>query len=167
MSFLAEIDTVPGLDLVCANYFDPSTMYSGNPGSLLDRNPIWSSGSHNYGSRAVAVGDIDGDTFLDVVFANEDSPNTVHRNEQGRFLETSPSWESDEAEGTFCVALGAVACVRWEEWTLVGWKPDALHGGILLYPRGRSPKELQWRAGGVLLSLVTDLLLIPVAALVL
>jgi hypothetical protein len=65
--------------------------------------PVWVSGLPNR-TAGVAVGDVNGDGYLDLVCANTGQSTTLYLNDRGT-LQISPAWSSQE-ETTTSVALG-------------------------------------------------------------
>lgn len=60
-----------------------------------------------YSNRAIALGDVNGDGYLDMVSGNLEQRNTLYLNEHGR-LNSTPVWSSALEFGTTSVALGDV-----------------------------------------------------------
>jgi hypothetical protein len=74
---LADVDGKGGLDLIFANSGQPNTIHfnKNKTDTLFARSPDWRSEPTN-NSVGVCVGDVDGDTYLDVLFANDAQAST-------------------------------------------------------------------------------------------
>ncbi len=110
---LGDVDNDGDLDLVCANgaltglpRYKVNRLYLNN-GETFESTPAWES-ADSLDTRALALGDIDGNGYLDVAFGNSDgsgSANTVYLNYDGMF-EATPSWRSSDELATQAIALG-------------------------------------------------------------
>jgi hypothetical protein len=102
---LGDVDNDGDLDVVSGNYFQSSTLYL-NQGGTLASTPAWSSGPAP-GTLSVALGDVDGDGYLDLVCGNSGDGTTLYLNHGGTF-DTAPVWDSGTRTITSSVALGDV-----------------------------------------------------------
>ncbi|MBN2070074.1 MAG: VCBS repeat-containing protein [Candidatus Krumholzibacteriota bacterium] len=106
---LGDIDNDGYLDLVCGNggYKNPqrNTLYMNEDGIVAPA-PVWQSDSM-FVTNDIAIGDVNGDGYLDLVCGNDKTPNTLYLNEGGMFS-TSPAWLSDSTFNTTSVELGDI-----------------------------------------------------------
>lgn len=94
-------------DLVCGNLGDNNTLYLTDPGTqTLADTFAWES-VETLNTFGVALGDVDGDGWPDLVCGNRAQENTLYRNTGGVFADT-PSWKSEERNNTIGVALGDI-----------------------------------------------------------
>jgi hypothetical protein len=95
---LADVDGKGGLDLIFANSGQPNTIHfnKNKTDTLFARSPDWRSEPTN-NSVGVCVGDVDGDTYLDVLFANDAQVNTLYMSDAGQFP-LVPDWRTSESE---------------------------------------------------------------------
>jgi hypothetical protein len=114
---LADLNNDGYLDLICGNGFiyeiqgTANAIYF-NRGGYFPTAPDWYSAGRRQ-TISLAVGDINEDGFLDIVFGNagfheNSSPgeiNTIHLNQSGSFL-PDPHWTSADTLSTFQVRLG-------------------------------------------------------------
>jgi len=122
---VGDVDGDGSLDLVCGNE-RANTVYLNRSAELIDlrgdasaaEGPTtfhlrlsWSSAPPDRSTRAVALGDVDGDGDLDLVCGNDGAPtnrkNTLYRNDGGT-LSPEPTWSSSIQSPTQAVALGDV-----------------------------------------------------------
>lgn len=96
------------LDLAFANNripYDACSVYLFNASALnYPLHPSWMS-SDVYAGRAVAVGDVNNDGWLDLVIGCMNQPDLVFFNNQGSLM-TVPGWSTSASEPTTSVALG-------------------------------------------------------------
>jgi hypothetical protein len=109
---LADIDGDGDLDLVCGNGSfagELDYVYANDGIGNFGDTPFWISGESRL-TTAVAVGDLDGNGYLDLVCGSGDREpfrNVAYYN-YGGTLDTSPSWRSAAARDTRDVALGDI-----------------------------------------------------------
>ncbi len=114
---LGDVDGDGDLDLACGNIGSPwlwetNTLYL-NEGSMFSTGPAWSSSGPHHSTTSIALGDVDGDGYLDLACGNGSSTqnfseiNTLYINE-GSVFSTTPVWSSDSVYITSSVALGDV-----------------------------------------------------------
>jgi hypothetical protein len=99
---LADIDLDRDLDLVCVNWHQSNTVYINTNGSLSTSPDTISNVQDS--TRSVAVGDIDGDGYLDLICGNH-GKNTVYMNNGGAF-ESTPAQTFGPPVRTTGIALG-------------------------------------------------------------
>lgn len=106
---MGDVDNDGDLDLVCGSGYgsgDQRNALYRNDGGVFTASPVWQSDS-SYETTDVALGDINGDGYLDLVCGNRKAPNTLYLNEGGVFS-TAPDWTADSLSNTLAVALGDV-----------------------------------------------------------
>ena len=149
---LGDIDRDGDLDVVCGNSGigskQPNRLYLNDHG-VVSTAPSWSEAeSTSTGTKRIALGDIDGDGWLDLVCANafleRSEPNNVYRNTGGSF---TPVWASADTSRTLAVALGDVDndgdldMVAGNAGTVEGENVNALY----LNEGGELRREPDWR----------------------
>jgi len=105
---LAKVNLDDRLDLVCGNQGingEASTAYE-NSGTSFTTVPTWISVPQKV-TTSVAVGDVNGDGFVDLVCGNGGDSSAVYLN-LGSAFDTRPAWYSSTALRTSGVALGDV-----------------------------------------------------------
>jgi hypothetical protein len=106
-SALGDVNNDGYPDLVCGSHGgegSPNELYLSNHG-VFPPEPDWVSEPANP-TWKVALGDIDGNGFLDLVCANDRGiSSTLYLNHDGIF-ETNPAWTSVSGVGSWSVALG-------------------------------------------------------------
>ncbi len=107
---LGDVDGDGDLDLVCGNYppvasaMTRSKLYT-NEGGVFRASPSWVSESNN--TYAVALGDVDLDSDLDLVCANQSQPSKLYLNDGNGFASTA-SWSSEPMDFTRALGLGDI-----------------------------------------------------------
>lgn len=76
------------------------------PLQYYSNQPVWSSNTSRV-TRSIAVGDVDRDGFVDVVFGNEGGRNTLYMGVSDA-LRGGPTWEGAATDSTESVALGDI-----------------------------------------------------------
>jgi large repetitive protein len=107
---LADLNGDQRLDLICANFDQPNTIYYHEADSLYATTPSWSSGPADSGED-VEVGDVDGDGDVDLIIANFEQPTALYLNDlsdTGGALTTIPAWGTSRADRTIDTALGDI-----------------------------------------------------------
>jgi hypothetical protein len=99
------------LDVVCGNLISHSSSAAGaklylNERGALQVNPIWSSGQRS-NSSSVALGDVDGDSYPDLVCCIAGESTILYHNLGGTF-QAYPNWSSGPMDLTYAVALGDI-----------------------------------------------------------
>lgn len=102
----ARINSDAYPDLVCANYGQPNTLFLSTGTGPVSTTPIVLTNSAHT-SSAVAIGDVDADGDMDIIFANEDNnPNTLYLNPGDGFTgPVNPSWSYAKTYATTDVLL--------------------------------------------------------------
>ena len=107
---LADLNGDRRLDLICANFNFPNTIYYHETDSLYAAAPSWQSGPADSGED-VEVGDVDGDGDVDLIIANLGQPTALYLNDlsdTGGTLTTTPAWGTSRPDQTIDIALGDV-----------------------------------------------------------
>jgi uncharacterized membrane protein len=120
----ADINKDTFVDLVFANSFAgglaeiPSWIYWGNNAGGFDSTPT---GLPTVGAEDVKIADVNGDTYLDIVFANaiDDSlsrevSSYVYLNDQSGGFSITPDWELP-ATGAVAVTIGDLDGTGWKD----------------------------------------------------
>jgi len=103
---LGDVNKDGYLDLVCGNYLANDLLYlhPGTPGLLFLNTPSWLSTPSDR-TTSVALGDVNGDGWLDLVCGSQGERNRLYQNDGGTFP-VNGSYISQEAHATRSVALG-------------------------------------------------------------
>ncbi len=105
---LARVNGDDRIDLVCGNQGingEASTAYE-NIGAVFTAAPTWVSEPQEV-TTSIAIGDVNGDGFVDLVCGNGADSSTVYLN-LGTTFDTRPAWHSNAALRTSGVTLGDV-----------------------------------------------------------
>jgi hypothetical protein len=106
---LGDMDNDKDLDIVLANRFGRNRLYvNDGSGFFRDAPPAsFSAGGGN--TRGVALGDVDGDKDLDIVFAVKDAQNRLHLNDGfGVFIDVTDTHLPSDRDNSRSIALGDV-----------------------------------------------------------